>query len=85
MMDVDTENRAVIVVLNQADEFYREQQLLAKALRKGFLDLAKARTAVGPSCRISALDCREELQAQYAVDSDRVDKLDIKSLEASIP
>ena len=84
-MDIETENRAVLVVLNQADEFYREQQKLAKALRKGFLDLAKARSAVGPSCRISALDCREELSAQYAVDGDRIDNLDVKALEASQP
>mmetsp|Transcript_3404 Transcript_3404/g.11170 ORF Transcript_3404/g.11170 Transcript_3404/m.11170 type:complete len:188 (-) Transcript_3404:791-1354(-) len=85
MLDIETENQAVLVVLNQADEFYREQQKLAKALRKGFLDLAKARSAVGPSGRISALDCREELQAQYAVDGDEIDGVEVKSLEASQP
>eukprot|EP00634_Sargassococcus_sp_CCMP2135_P012232 CAMPEP_0198647352 /NCGR_PEP_ID=MMETSP1467-20131203/2650_1 /TAXON_ID=1462469 /ORGANISM="unid. sp., Strain CCMP2135" /LENGTH=178 /DNA_ID=CAMNT_0044382975 /DNA_START=18 /DNA_END=554 /DNA_ORIENTATION=- len=81
---VETENKAVLVVLSQADEFYREQQRLAKALRKGFLDLAKARSAAGPSTRISALDCREEIVAQFAVDGDtHIDGVD--ALEASQP
>lgn len=33
-MDIETENRAVLVMINQADQFYREQQRLAKAMRK---------------------------------------------------
>mmetsp|Transcript_7163 Transcript_7163/g.29771 ORF Transcript_7163/g.29771 Transcript_7163/m.29771 type:complete len:193 (-) Transcript_7163:1140-1718(-) len=81
-LDIDSENKAVLVVLNQADEFYREQQRLAKVLRKGFLDLAKARSSVGPSCRISALDCREDIQAQYAVDADAIDGVSMGSLDA---
>ncbi|KAJ8604832.1 hypothetical protein CTAYLR_001040 [Chrysophaeum taylorii] len=81
-MDIETENRAVLVMINQADQFYREQQRLAKTLRKGFLDLAKARSAVGPSCKISALDCREELQAQFLLSGDDIAEVSMTSLEA---
>lgn len=78
-MDVETENKAVLVVLNQADQFYREQQRLAKAMRKGFLDLAKARVAA----RISALDCREEIHAQYTLAGDDVASLNVNALEGA--
>lgn len=79
-MDVETENKAVLVVLNQADQFYREQQRLAKAMRKGFLDLAKAR---GVSTRISALDCREEIHAQFTLSGDDVASLNVNALEGA--
>lgn len=78
---IENENRAVLVVLNQADQFYREQQRLAKLMRKGFLDLAKARSTVGAP--ISALDCREELQAQFTLASDDVGSVSIGNLEAA--
>ena len=78
---IEAENRAVLVVLNQADQFYREQQRLAKLMRKGFLDLAKARSTVGGP--ISALDCREELQAQFTLASDDVGTVSIGNLEAA--
>ena len=45
--DVDTENAAVLTVLREADAFYREQQRLGRTVRRGFLDLAKARQQHG--------------------------------------
>jgi hypothetical protein len=59
-----------VLALSQADEYYQGQQRLAKMIRRGFLDLAKARQSVGPSSTISALDCREELVAQYMIEAD---------------
>ena len=34
MASLETENKALLVVLNQADLYYREQQRLAKTIRK---------------------------------------------------
>jgi len=67
---LEQENAAILCVLTEADEYYKEQQRLGKTIRKGFLDLAKARQAVGPSSSISALNVREELSAQFSVDAD---------------
>ena len=50
---LDVENKAILVALNEADQYYQEQQRFGKTIRKGFLDLAKARQAVGPSNAIS--------------------------------
>ncbi|KAJ1445714.1 hypothetical protein M885DRAFT_549075 [Pelagophyceae sp. CCMP2097] len=66
--EIEIENRALIVGLQQADAYYQEQQRLAKTIRKGFLDLAKARQS--SASPISALNCREELCAQYLVEND---------------
>ena len=67
---LDVENKAILVALNEADQYYQEQQRFGKTIRKGFLDLAKARQAVGPSNAISALNVREELSTQFSVDED---------------
>mmetsp|Transcript_22841 Transcript_22841/g.29598 ORF Transcript_22841/g.29598 Transcript_22841/m.29598 type:complete len:192 (-) Transcript_22841:31-606(-) len=81
-VDIETENRAVLVVLSQADEYYKEQQRLAKALRKGFLDLAKAR--MNTQGRISALDCREEIWPEFTVDFEHLNS-NVDTYEASMP
>ena len=48
---------ALVLALSQADVYYQEQQRLARIIRRGFLDLAKARLSAGASSPISALDC----------------------------
>lgn len=63
--DVETENAAVLCVLREADAFYREQQRLGRTVRRGFLDLAKARQQHGAG--ISALNLRKDLEAQQSV------------------
>lgn len=63
--DVETENAAVLCVLREADAFYREQQRLGRTVRRGFLDLAKARQQHGVG--ISALNLRKDLEAQQSV------------------
>ena len=55
--DVDTENSAVLTVLREADAFYREQQRLGRTVRRGFLDLAKARQQHG-AVRGARWECR---------------------------
>ena len=64
--DVDAENAAVLTVLREADAFYREQQRLGRTVRRGFLDLAKARQQHGAGS-ISALNLRKDLEAQQSV------------------
>jgi hypothetical protein len=55
---------ALVAMLRQVNELYQEQQLAAKSMRHGFLNMAKARQSMGPNS-LSALDCREHMRAQF--------------------
>ena len=83
--DVDAENAAVLTVLREADAFYREQQRLGRTVRRGFLDLAKARQQHGAGS-ISALNLRKDLEAQQSVvPVEDFDKCSIQDLSAATP
>ena len=83
--DVDTENAAVLTVLREADAFYREQQRLGRTVRRGFLDLAKARQQHGAGS-ISALNLRKDLEAQQSVvPVEDFDKCSVQDLSAATP
>ena len=83
--DVDTENAAVLTVLREADAFYREQQRLGRTVRRGFLDLAKARQQHGAGS-ISALNLRKDLEAQQSVvPVEDFEKCSVQDLSAATP
>ena len=83
--DVETENAAVLTVLREADAFYREQQRLGRTVRRGFLDLAKARQQHGAGS-ISALNLRKDLEAQQSVvPVEDFDKCSVQDLSAATP
>ena len=83
--DVDAENAAVLTVLREADAFYREQQRLGRTVRRGFLDLAKARQQHGAGS-ISALNLRKDLEAQQSVvPVEDFEKCSIQDLSAATP
>ena len=83
--DVDTENAAVLTVLREADAFYREQQRLGRTVRRGFLDLAKARQQHGAGS-VSALNLRKDLEAQQSVvPVEDFEKCSIQDLSAATP
>mmetsp|Transcript_6998 Transcript_6998/g.15994 ORF Transcript_6998/g.15994 Transcript_6998/m.15994 type:complete len:241 (-) Transcript_6998:340-1062(-) len=60
-------DEALLTVLRQAGELYEEQQLASKAMRKGFLDMAKARQSMGRGA-LSCLDVREDFKPQHMVE-----------------
>ena len=83
--DVETENAAVLTVLREADAFYREQQRLGRTVRRGFLDLAKARQQHGAGS-ISALNLRKDLEAQQSVvPVEDFEKCSVQDLSAATP
>lgn len=59
---------ALLLLLRCANGLYAEQQQGAKSLRRGFLDMAKARQSLGHGS-VSALDCREDLRAKITVNT----------------
>ena len=62
---------------------YEEQQLASKAMRKGFLDMAKARQSMGRGA-LSCLDVREDFKPQHMVEmnADAAGEAEVKSLRA---
>mmetsp|Transcript_9688 Transcript_9688/g.17380 ORF Transcript_9688/g.17380 Transcript_9688/m.17380 type:complete len:205 (-) Transcript_9688:73-687(-) len=62
------EDEVLVGLLEKVDAMYAEQQRLAKAMRKGFLNITKARRNLGPNS-LSALNCREEIEAQIRIDA----------------
>ena len=60
-------DKAVIALLQHVNELYGEHQQAAKLMRKGFLNMAKARQSMGRGA-LSALDCREKMAAQMTVE-----------------
>ena len=64
---VGESDKAVMTLLRLVNELYAENQRGAKSMRKGFLDMAKARQSMGRGA-LSALDCREKMVAQMTVE-----------------
>jgi hypothetical protein len=60
-------DETLLSLLRATSDLYTEQQHAAKNMRKGFLNLAKARQSLGRGT-VSALDCREEILPQFTVD-----------------
>jgi len=60
-------DETLFTLLRATSDLYTEQQHAAKNMRKGFLNLAKARQSLGRGT-VSALDCREEVLPQFTVD-----------------
>ena len=75
----------MLTVLREADAFYREQQRLGRTVRRGFLDLAKARQQHGAGS-ISALNLRKDLEAQQSVvPVEDFEKCSVQDLSAATP
>mmetsp|Transcript_104506 Transcript_104506/g.301274 ORF Transcript_104506/g.301274 Transcript_104506/m.301274 type:complete len:218 (+) Transcript_104506:1187-1840(+) len=62
------EDEALVALLEKVDGLYAEQQRIAKSMRKGFLNITKARQSMGRNA-LSALNCRELVDAQVRVDA----------------
>ena len=63
----EEEDAVLLAMLENCNDLYGQQQRIAKAMRKGFLNMAKARQSMGPGS-LSALDCRERFGAQISVE-----------------
>jgi len=65
--DLRMADDTVLGILRSCNELYGYQQLAATSMRKGFLNLAKARQSLGRGT-VSALDCREDMWASATVE-----------------
>jgi hypothetical protein len=67
MAAIDSDE-TLLSLLRATSDLYAEQQHAAKNMRKGFLNLAKARQSLGRGT-VSALDCREEMWPQFTLEA----------------